>query len=118
MPNERDLRNEIGHVLFIDIVGYSKRLIVAAVSADRFCAKDSAHFAAVPANLAELHPGSRLLVVAGGGESAGAAETLTSCQAAVPHSDRSGSFPESRNGTSLLTCRFADLSKPLSKSGA
>ncbi|MEO7724825.1 MAG: hypothetical protein ABIU29_09100, partial [Chthoniobacterales bacterium] len=27
MPNERDLRNEIGHVLFIDIVGYSKRLI-------------------------------------------------------------------------------------------
>ena len=27
MPNERDLKAEIGHVLFIDIVGYSQRLI-------------------------------------------------------------------------------------------
>ena len=27
MPNERDLKAEIGHVLFIDIVGYSKLLI-------------------------------------------------------------------------------------------
>ncbi|MEO5717466.1 MAG: hypothetical protein ABIR29_02715, partial [Chthoniobacterales bacterium] len=27
MPNERDLKAEIGHVLFLDIVGYSKRLI-------------------------------------------------------------------------------------------
>jgi len=27
MPNERELKAEIGHVLFIDIVGYSKRLI-------------------------------------------------------------------------------------------
>ncbi len=27
MPNNRELKTEIGHVLFIDIVGYSKRLI-------------------------------------------------------------------------------------------
>ncbi len=27
MPNEKELKAEIGHVLFIDIVGYSKRLI-------------------------------------------------------------------------------------------
>ena len=27
MPNDRDLKAEIGHVLFIDVVGYSKRLI-------------------------------------------------------------------------------------------
>ena len=27
MPNDRELKAEIGHVLFIDVVGYSKRLI-------------------------------------------------------------------------------------------
>ncbi len=27
MPNEQELKAEIGHVLFIDIVGYSKLLI-------------------------------------------------------------------------------------------
>jgi hypothetical protein len=27
MPNERDLKAENGHVLFLDIVGYSKLLI-------------------------------------------------------------------------------------------